>query len=377
MIDVDAIVLPWLQRHRAELPDLELFDVHTHIGRNDPDGFKQTASELIAQLGMAGATAAVFPSAEPDGYPGPNDESIAAARASQGVLQAFGRIDPHNGADAEARRCIDAGARGLKLHPRAEGFTLSHPGVREVALVADEHRVPVLIHAGRGIPALGEDTVRLSGEFTRARFILAHAAISDLAWLWKVLPEHPNLFVDTAWWAPSDVCALLALAPPGQVLWASDSPYGSPVCAAIQCLRCALQMGLTPEQIRSVMGEQSLRLLAREDALDVGPAPGAPAAALHPLMERVVMHLTATMGRAFGGADITEPLALARLACATGDDIPHADVMHTIVHLLDLFEANLAPPPPGRAFPAAARFLIFALFVARTPDIPLGPLPAV
>ena len=105
--------------------------------------------------------------------------------------------------------------------------------VRELVALAHERRVPVLIHAGRGIPALGEHTVALSGEFPDAKLILAHGAISDLAWLWKVMPEHPNLFIDTAWWNPADLMALFCLAPPAQVLWASDSPYGLPVMSAV------------------------------------------------------------------------------------------------------------------------------------------------
>ena len=39
------------------------------------------------------------------------------------------------------------------------------PAVRGLVALAHERSVPVLIHAGRGIPALGEDTVKLAGEF--------------------------------------------------------------------------------------------------------------------------------------------------------------------------------------------------------------------
>jgi hypothetical protein len=51
--------------------------------------------------------------------------------------------------------------------------------------------------------------------------------------------------LDTAWWTPADLLALFAYVPPGQVLFASDSPYGTTIQAAILSLRCALQAGLT------------------------------------------------------------------------------------------------------------------------------------
>jgi hypothetical protein len=247
--------------------------------------------------------------------------------------------------------------------------------VRDVMAVAHERKVPVLIHAGRGIPALGRDTVRLSGEFPDARLILAHAAISDLAWLWKVAPEHPNLFVDTAWWNPADLIALFALFAPSQILWASDSPYGLPLSSCVMHLRCALQAGLDDKALRSIAGEQTERIVFGEDPVWIGPAPGQPSQPQDILLERVVTHLTSAIGRMFGGGDPDEPLALARLACAVGDDGPHADVCAAVLEQLDLFREYLAPPPPGRPIPVAGRFVVGALTIARTPDVPLPSRP--
>src|SRR4051812_39433419 len=295
MFDVDAVVRPWFERLAQDVPGLRLYDAHTHIGQNDPDGFKQTPAELIAALERAGARGVTFPSHEPDGYPDANDAAIEAARDSGGRLVAFCRVDPHADALREATRCLDAGARGIKLHPRAEQFTLGEPGVRDVVALAHERRVPVLIHAGRGIPALGQDTVRLSGEFTGAKLILAHGAISDLAWLWKVLPEHPNVFIDTAWWNPADLIALFTLVSPSQILYASDSPYGVPLTSAVISLRCALQAGLGPDQIRLVAGGQLERILAHEEPADGGP-PTNRVLPLDPHHDRVVTHLVSGMG---------------------------------------------------------------------------------
>src|SRR5918997_4994041 len=286
---VDAILRPWWDRLVADCGELDLFDAHTHIGADDPDGYRQTPEQLLRALAHAGARGVVFPMQEPAGYRAANDRVLDAAAESAGRLVAFCRVDPHRDATAEAERCLDAGARGIKLHPRGERFTLSEPAVRDVVALAHERRVPVLIHAGRGIPALGRDTVRLSGEFTGARLILAHAAISDLAWLWRVVPEHPNLLIDTAWWDPADLIALFSLVPPANLLWASDSPYGLPLTSAILHMRLAEQAGLEGAALRSIAGAQLERLLAGADPEPAGPPPAA-ARPIDPLLERAVSH---------------------------------------------------------------------------------------
>ena len=374
MLDVAAILRPWWDRFRADHGDLELFDAHTHIGDADPDGARQTAEQLLDVLGRAGARGVVFPLHEPDGYPPANDRVLQAASDSAGRLVAFCRVDPHKDAVAEARRCLDAGARGIKLHPRAERFTLAEPGVRDVIALAHERRAPVLIHAGRGIPALGQDTVRLSGEFTGARLILAHAAISDLAWLWRVLPEHPNLFIDTAWWDPADLMALFTLAPSGNVLWASDSPYGLPLMSAVLHLRLAVQAGVDGRALHSIAGGQLARILAGADP-EPAPRPAPPSAPLDPLLERTVSHLNQAIGRSFDRGDPEEPVALARLACAVGDEGPHAELFAAVLAMLDLYEEHLAPPTPGLRYPESIRLRLIATMLPSTPDVPIPELP--
>ena len=375
MNGIDAATRPWFERIVQDTGPLDLYDAHTHIGQNDPDGYKQTPEELVAALAPAGARAVVFPLHEPDGYSSANDAVLAAAAAHPGRLVAFCRVSPHDGALPEARRALDAGARGIKLHPRAEEFGMDEPVVAEIVALAHERRVPVLIHAGRGIPALGQNTVRLAERYPDANLILAHAAISDLAWLWHVLPDHPNVLIDTAWWNPVDLVALCTLAPPASVVWASDSPYGRPLASAVLGLRSALQAGLTAAQLRGVAGGTIARVLDGLPPEDLGPPPGAPAAPLDVLLERVVTNLCSAFGRLAGETDATEPVGLARLCCAVGIDGPHDDVFAAVLQALDRYAAELAPPPPGQRFPAATRHLVHALVVARTPDVPLPALP--
>jgi hypothetical protein len=354
------------------LPPAPLFDAHTHIGVNDPDGFTCTAEELLAVLAPARSRAVVFPMHEPDGYPPANDHVIAAALHSGDVLVPFCRVDPRADPAAEIRRCLKLGARGVKLHPRAEQFELTDPGMREIVEVAEEHRLPILIHAGRGIPALGAHVLEYATEFRNARFILAHAGVCDLAWIWREAATHPNIFFDTAWWSVSDQLALFSLVPPGQILYATDIPFGTPKQTVIGVFRAALQAGLNDEQLASVASGQLERIVAGEDTLDVGPAPHPEGTRADPLLSRVNFFIVAAFATALAGGSDFEFIDLARLSCLVGEDAPQAAHCAAIVDVLELALAT----PTGETIPQRVEhvhLLVTAAAIAATPDVPIAP----
>jgi hypothetical protein len=378
----DEHLRPWYDAVLALVPEYRPFDAHTHTGSNDPDGYRQSVEELTAALELIDSRAAVFTMHEPDGYPAANDRVLAEAAASDGRLVAFCRLDPHAGdAAAEAERCLDAGARGIKLHPRAERFRLEERLTEPIFAVANERRVPVLVHAGRGIPALGRDAVGLCERFPDARVILAHAAVCDLAWIWREAPSHPNLFFDTAWWSATDLLALFALVPPGQILWGSDAPYGTPLQSTLLAFRCALQAGVEPEKLAVVGGEQMRRLCEGEEPLDLGPAPGRESLDVDVLLERVSAYLQTAIGRLLLREAEEEYVALARVACEIGDESPHADVCRSVLALLERFDRYQdSGPAELRAREGETRFpglhlVATAATVALTPDVALPPEP--
>ena len=43
MLDVDGILSPWWDRLQTEYGELDLYDAHTHVGANDPDGVQADA----------------------------------------------------------------------------------------------------------------------------------------------------------------------------------------------------------------------------------------------------------------------------------------------------------------------------------------------
>lgn len=374
----DEYILPWFQHVRDQIPRLDLFDMHAHTGSNDPDGFRLSAADLTETLEAVGARSVVMPMHEPDGYPPANDRILAECEASGGRLVPFCRLDPNKEPLAEARRCVDAGARGLKLHPRAESFDLSSEVVADIFAFAHENRLPVLIHAGRGIPTLGRDAVELARRFPEARVVLAHAAICDLSWIWREAGRLPNLFFDTSWWNPIDLATLFTLIPPGQILYGSDPPYFTPALVATSVVYAALHIGLDQDQLRVILGEQLQRLIDGEDPLDLGPPPGPRAEPQPILLERITSMLILAVGRLLLGDSGHEPLSLARLACDVGsEDAPEAPVCRNVLKLLDRQERamNWSVDGGGVMGYAGAGIVMLAANVSRAPSVSLPEVP--
>ena len=166
-----AIVDTYEVEVRTELPEgAYLFDAHTHLG-DDIDGMHGRYEELTALLeryGFAGAF--VFCLDEPDREPGfcvPNDRTLAHAGRSGGRLFPFVRLDLTASPLEEARRALDLGARGIKLHPRAQAFALDDERLGPIFELARERAVPILIHGGRGLPR-SRRTSRRSSDATKA-----------------------------------------------------------------------------------------------------------------------------------------------------------------------------------------------------------------
>jgi hypothetical protein len=183
-----------------------------------------------------------------------------------------------------------------------------------------------------------------------------------------VAGDLPNLLFDTAWWIPTDFETLFSLVPPGQIVFASDAPYGNTFISAAFQMRWALQLGFSADQIRSIAAQQSLRIAAGEPLQPAGPPIGEREKAPHLLLDRAAFFLLFSAMGSMRGVDPTEMLALARLACDVPDEIDDAPVFAAIRALLDDYEAYAAEHPDERR---RITFLILAATVAKTPDVPI------
>lgn len=310
-----------IEAEHAALNGIGPFDVHAHTGV-DVDGTARTCEEHIADLDAIDGRSVIFPLCVTTGYAAENQRVAEECKRHPDRLVPFARLDPRVASAQDAAEALATGARGFKLHPRAEDFRLDHPGVEAIAGIAAEARVPVLIHAGVGVDSFGRSIVELAERHRDCPIVLAHAGVSDLTWLGEVVADHPNLLFDTSWWNPADLLALFALVPPGQILFGSDEPYMDLGVVLAIALRCARFTGLSSESIALVFGGQLENLLAAAEAIDAGPAPGPPAVALTPSETRVATLLAATGGCMIGGGDPTQLLELTRLAIGANGSGP-------------------------------------------------------
>jgi uncharacterized protein len=260
---------------RRMIPEAaELFDAHVHVGR-DIDGFVAPYDELMSFLGRYGVDRAfAFCMDEPDREPAfraANDRTLAAAERSGGVLIPFVRLDLAEEPIEEATRCLDLGARGIKLHPRSQGFLLNDERLAPVFALAAERRVPILIHGGRGLPPISDHLERLVEAYPQAQLIIAHGGIADLADLSEAFGGRPGVFFDTSVWSPIDLLDMFQRVSPEQVLYASDYPYGQQPGSFFITLRTARLSGLSEEQVKDMLGRSAARIANGEPPLEPTP----------------------------------------------------------------------------------------------------------
>jgi uncharacterized protein len=345
-IYADALAPFLAETQRLRPADAEVLDAHTHLGL-DEDGRSLTLPQLIALLDDAGARrACVFPLHDPERRPAysvPNDRVLAWARESDERLIPFCRLDPAESPLAEAERCLAAGARGIKLHPRAQSFEFDGPEMREVFALAEAARVPILIHAGRGLPPLADGLADLALRHPGAVLILAHGAICDQGILTSRLAGHPGVLYDISCFFPIDVIELFARVPAERIVFASDPPYGLPATSLYMALRVAAQAGLDEQAVSGVLGGTMAALV------DGHPLPPVTAP-----RRGASITLSGRLARAYGYASLVGPalfagvidqaqamLSMAIAACRDPEPDEVGDALGTIGAALTAADALL------------------------------------
>jgi uncharacterized protein len=312
---------------REQLPEgAEVFDAHVHLGQ-DIDGSRGVYEELERINDRYGVSRCfMFCMDEPDRHPGfqaPNDRTLEYAKRSEGRLIPFVRLDLTESPIEEAERCLDLGARGIKLHPRAQRFMLNDERLAPVFAIAAERRVPILIHGGRGLPPIADNLARLVEAYPEAQLIIAHAGIADLAGLAGRFAGKAGVFFDTSVWSPVDLLSFFHLVSPEQVLYASDYPYARPPSSLLNAIRTAKVAGFNEEQLRDMLAGSANRIADGEPPREPSKPTGDGTFTQPMTLARIHQYLSmATPLLWMSQSDSVGVLGLALNACEERDGYP-------------------------------------------------------
>ncbi|WP_287154921.1 amidohydrolase family protein [Candidatus Solincola tengchongensis] len=201
--------------------------------------------EMLSEMDSEGVDAAVlcpFPWMTLRACAENNDYILEVASSHPGRFIPFAVANPRWGRPAveEARRCLEAGARGIgELHAQPQGFDLLDEGlVSPLVELAVEYGVPIMVHVnepvghtypGKG-PVTPETAYRLVRTYPEAVFILPHWGGGLLFYelMPEVAEECRNVYYDTAaspFLYRSGIYRLAAeAAGSGKILFATDYP---------------------------------------------------------------------------------------------------------------------------------------------------------
>ncbi|NQV06389.1 amidohydrolase [bacterium] len=193
------------------------------------------------------------------------------------VFFGFGAVDPMKGAAAfsgvhEAKRL---GLRGISLHPAVQRFSPSDRAAYQVWEIAEELRLPVMVHTGltpmgsgtaggTGVVLSNADPMRLdrvAADFPDLTIIIAHSS-----WLWReeaiaVAVHKSNVWLALSGWQPDRIPEVFLDAVRGPLADSTVFGTGFPPVASDDRIAGWETLGLPEDVTRKVLADNALRLL--------------------------------------------------------------------------------------------------------------------
>ena len=191
--------------------------------------------------------------------------------------------------------------------------------------LAESVGVPILIHAGRGLPPLAEGLVALAMRHPEAALILAHGAICDQGILTSRLADHTRVLYDISCFFPLDVIELFARVPAERIVFASDPPYGRPAPTLYLALRVARQAGLDEAATRNMLGGTMAMLMDQGELPPTTPPRRGAAITLSGRLARVYGYASLIGPALFGGVPEQARAMLEMAVAACRDPDPGQD----------------------------------------------------
>jgi len=206
--------------------------------------------------------------------------TLEAAKSSAGKLVPLVSFHPEmEGSITEyLDRYLKLGAKGIKLHPMAQGFDVRDSRLDELYIKCSEYGLAILIHCGRVSNArLNEYSdiefiLPIIEKYPKLPIVLAHMVDGDVERVLEISKRYSNAYFDTSivitgypeimsanepsWLDDNQVVAIINEIGANKVIFGSDFPWGSP----IHDLKRVMNLKLTDEQKRLIFSENTKKI---------------------------------------------------------------------------------------------------------------------
>lgn len=184
------------------------------------------------------------------------NQKVLNAASGEPSLIPFARLNPSAGRAAfqELDRCVKAGVRGIKLHPRAEKFSPA-----EVETLIDEiegERLPLILHTSHESNCRPLSWEKVFRRHPRIPFVLAHGGKDAFEEAISVAHRNRNVWIETSTLSYWRTRVILRKLGASRVVFGSDLPYSHPALE-----RLKLDLLLDAKARRRVYSENPRRIL--------------------------------------------------------------------------------------------------------------------
>lgn len=187
-------------------------------------------------------------------YPHVTFAHLHSAFEKDNSILPFTGIDYENFENTEEklRNDVDAGAKGLKLHPILQRIAANSVETKTAVETFAPYQLPILMHSGVAnyylkaeeqkleIPEFGaiSQCAELIQAFPQLKFIVGHAGLEQYHEVIGRLGKNKNVWVDISFQPPYAIRTLIDAFGVERVLYASDWPWGN-MATPIQAVKVA------------------------------------------------------------------------------------------------------------------------------------------
>lgn len=255
---------------------MTVIDAHVHIGeiKVERHGFRRfLAEDLIAKMDKVGVDKAVvqhliFPLWEQEDIKKGNNLTIEATWRYPDRLVGMAVVNPKHGkfAEQEAKRCLEAGLKGLKVQPAMHGYYPVDGEIMDpIMRVAERAGVPLVTHSDWNAKCCTPYQVaRLAQRFPTVKIVMLHMGMDPemLLHVPDVIRPARNVYVDSSQTPDLAHAVYVNMANKlgaDRIVFGSDGPVVSIECNLAK-IAVAEEMGLTKDQKRMILGENALKV---------------------------------------------------------------------------------------------------------------------